>query len=212
VGASREHASARTTPTCSRPSARRRGPLRGVAVIDPGRRGEELDRLVETGACGIRLNLISGPVPRWKIGSGSDWCTNSPPLDSTWKSRHSNASGRTSNPGCSAGPARWLSIIGGCRRPCLCPTPDPLRSPACWPSTCGRRRPCLVVQMAVPTAPRPGSRRNSTPPKPCGYCAPTQRDCLLGRPFVARADDDVQGRTQARLSRGPPSTARAGER
>ncbi|MDF3140559.1 MULTISPECIES: amidohydrolase family protein [unclassified Streptomyces] len=39
------------------------GPLRGVAVIDPGRRGEELDRLLETGACGIRLNLISGPVP-----------------------------------------------------------------------------------------------------------------------------------------------------
>lgn len=118
--------------TCSRPSARRRGPLRGVAVIDPGRRGEELDRLVETGACGIRLNLIS---------------EQSLPLESTWKSRHSNASGRSWNPGCSAGPARWLSIIGGCRRPCLCPTPDPLRSPACWPdSTCGRRRPCLVVR------------------------------------------------------------------
>ncbi|WP_369030306.1 amidohydrolase family protein [Streptomyces adonidis] len=37
--------------------------LRGVAVIEPGTPGEELDRLVEEGVCGIRLNLISRPVP-----------------------------------------------------------------------------------------------------------------------------------------------------
>lgn len=37
--------------------------LRGVAVIDSRTPGEELDRLAEAGVCGIRLNLISRPVP-----------------------------------------------------------------------------------------------------------------------------------------------------
>ncbi|KPI08166.1 amidohydrolase 2 [Actinobacteria bacterium OK074] len=37
--------------------------LRGVAVVDPGTPGEELDRLVTAGVCGIRLNLIDRPVP-----------------------------------------------------------------------------------------------------------------------------------------------------
>ncbi|NEB04178.1 amidohydrolase family protein [Streptomyces sp. SID13726] len=37
--------------------------LRGVAVIDPRTTGEELDQLAESGVCGIRLNLISRPVP-----------------------------------------------------------------------------------------------------------------------------------------------------
>ncbi|MEU2234080.1 amidohydrolase family protein [Streptomyces vietnamensis] len=37
--------------------------LRGVAVIDSETPGEELDRLAEAGVCGIRLNLISRPVP-----------------------------------------------------------------------------------------------------------------------------------------------------
>ncbi|WP_198655083.1 amidohydrolase family protein [Streptomyces geranii] len=37
--------------------------LRGVAVIDPGTPGEELDRLVAAGVRGIRLNLVDRPVP-----------------------------------------------------------------------------------------------------------------------------------------------------
>jgi len=37
--------------------------LRGVAVIEPTVPGEELDRLVEAGVCGIRFNLVSRPVP-----------------------------------------------------------------------------------------------------------------------------------------------------
>ncbi|WP_405534015.1 amidohydrolase family protein [Streptomyces sp. NBC_00075] len=37
--------------------------LRGVAVIDPRTPGEELDRLVAAGVCGIRPNLVGRPVP-----------------------------------------------------------------------------------------------------------------------------------------------------
>ncbi|MFE2889367.1 amidohydrolase family protein [Streptomyces sp. NPDC059272] len=37
--------------------------LRGVAVIEPRTEREELDRLVEADVCGVRLNLISRPVP-----------------------------------------------------------------------------------------------------------------------------------------------------
>ncbi|MEU1803033.1 amidohydrolase family protein [Streptomyces sp. NPDC019937] len=51
-------------------AALRRAPerFRGVAVIDPRTPGDELDRLVEAGVCGIRLNLIGRPVP--PLGEG----------------------------------------------------------------------------------------------------------------------------------------------
>ncbi|WP_267886830.1 MULTISPECIES: amidohydrolase family protein [Streptomyces] len=213
MGASREHASARTTPTCSRPSARRRGPLRGVAVIDPGRRGEELDRPVETGACGIRLNLISGPVP--------------PLEDRLWQRLVHELAALGLYLEVQAQQRQWEEL-----EPWLLGWPGavvvdhrglPAALSLSYPGSAALSRLLagqhVWAKAAVPC--RANGRAYSTPTWLTAELNPTEALRILcanparlfaWTPFRRAADDDVQGRTQARLSRGPPSTARAGER
>jgi predicted TIM-barrel fold metal-dependent hydrolase len=183
-----------------------------VAVIDPGRRGEELDRLVETGACGIRLNLISGPVP--------------PLEDRLWQRLVHELAAPGLHLEVQAQQRQWEDL-----EPWLLGWPGavvvdhrglPAALSLSYPGSAALSRLLaehVWAKAAVPC--RANGRAYSTPTWLTAELNPTealrilcanQRDCLLGRPFVARADDDVQGRTQARLSRGPPSTARAGER